>query len=301
MRRSTFAPILIALVLAVPGVAYASNVSLVGGTPPDGVPTFRAAPGEINDLKVTQEHQFFFTFEDVAFMIAGKGCSAVAFTSVQCTSTKNGVEVYLKDGDDKAHWAISGYTKMWGGGGNDDIGADSYTAFTEIYGEGGNDRVSSGGEGNQIADGGPGADTVLCCGAFNHGTALGGSGDDLIKYSYQGAGSANIDAGTGDDTVTARPPTEPSTATGGDGDDIIVVDGTVQPPSTGAPFELAGGDGDDTIVGGPETDAIDAGPGRDYVDVRGGGVDTVECGEGMDIVRFDASDTIAPDCETQLP
>ena len=39
---------------------------------------------------------------------------------------------------------------------------------------------------------------------------------------------------------------------------------------------------------------------RDYIDVRDGGADSVSCGPGKDVVLYDASDTIASDCEIAL-
>ena len=45
---------------------------------------------------------------------------------------------------------------------------------------------------------------------------------------------------------------------------------------------------DDTVFG-------DAGD--DRINVVGGGRDTVDCGDGTDVVFADASDVIAPDCE----
>jgi hypothetical protein len=45
---------------------------------------------------------------------------------------------------------------------------------------------------------------------------------------------------------------------------------------------------------------IDSGDGRDVIVVAGGGADTVTCGSGTDVVRYDDTDTIAADCELKL-
>jgi Ca2+-binding RTX toxin-like protein len=291
------------LTLGVPGVAHAGTVSVVGGTPVEsGTATFRAAAGEINDVTVHDTHPFEHMFDDVAFMIAGRGCTSTGFTSASCIATR-GVSVDLRDLDDHGHVVVgSGNAELRGGSGNDTLDADSTTQGTQVYGQGGDDDVSAGGEGGQVADGGAGDDTVRCCGFAGGGTALGGSGDDLLRYATALGGSISIDAGTGDDSVAAQPAGNASsaTATGGTGDDIIVIDGN--PPSSGTPhgYAVSGDDGDDTLVGGPQADTIDAGAGRDFVDVRGGGADTVTCGAGRDIVRHDATDTIDADCEIQL-
>lgn len=297
MRRSTLALTVSALLLAAPGVAMASTVT--GNAVSAGTATFRAAPGEINDLAVTEQHPFEYLFDDVAFMIAGKGCTSTSFTSATCFGSQ-GTEVFLKDSDDHANVTVSTKATVWGGAGNDTIDADSFGATTAVYGEGGNDFVEAGGESGQIADGGPGNDTVHCCGFAGGGTALGGPGDDEVRYQTALGGPATIDAGTGDDTVVAQPTGFTASATGGTGDDVIVIDGVTPQHQAPTGYTVTGDDGNDTLVGGPHGDTIDGGAGRDYIDVRDGGADTVTCGAGADIVRFDASDTIDPDCETRL-
>ncbi len=68
----------------------------------------------------------------------------------------------------------------------------------------------------------------------------------------------------------------------------------------GGGLTVSGGGGADTIIGGVFADTIDGGVDRDYIDVLDGGADTVSCGLGTDVVRHDATDTIAADCEILL-
>ena len=106
-----------------------------------------------------------------------------------------------------------------------------------------------------------------------------------------------INAGTGDDTIVSQP--AGGTVTGGTGDDIIAIHGQI-PQMGGAGFTVSGGTGDDTIIGNAFADTIHGGSGRDYIDVLDGGADTVDCGSGTDVVRHDATDTVAADCEILL-
>ena len=69
---------------------------------------------------------------------------------------------------------------------------------------------------------------------------------------------------------------------------------------------IRGGKGDDTVNAGPGRDLVFGGPGSDTVNgeagndrirVRDGEADTVDCGDGFDRVRADASDVVANNCE----
>src|ERR1044072_901608 len=148
MRRPLLVLTFATLLLGVPEVAHAGTASVVGGTA-----TFRAAAGEINDVKATEPHPFEHVFDDVAFMIAGRGCTSTGFTSASCLATQ-GVSVDLRDMDDTGRIeAHTGDAELLGGTGDDHVTADSFVGPTKVYGQGGNDYVSAGGEGGQIADG----------------------------------------------------------------------------------------------------------------------------------------------------
>ena len=60
------------------------------------------------------------------------------------------------------------------------------------------------------------------------------------------------------------------------------------PSVAGGGFTVSGGTATDTIIGDSFADTIHGDAGRDYIDVLNGGADTVDCGSGSDVVRFDA-------------
>jgi hypothetical protein len=53
----------------------------------------------------------------------------------------------------------------------------------------------------------------------------------------------------------------------------------------------------DSIVGTQGADRIFAGAGNDFIQVAFGGVDSVDCGPGFDVVSADLADTVAANCE----
>ena len=158
-------------------------------------------------------------------------------------------------------------------------------------------RSAPAAKGQQLADGGSGDDIVNAGGFAGNATGLGGSGTDIIYFRTFLDGLATLDGGTGHDTIVSQP--AGGTATGGTGDDIIAIHGQI-PQMSGEGFTVSGDDGDDTIIGNAFADTIHGGSGRDYIDVLDGGADTVDCGSGTDVVRHDATDTVAADCEILL-
>jgi Ca2+-binding RTX toxin-like protein len=298
MRRVALGTFVAASFLVVPGAAFAGKVFIPNNSPPfpHQVAVFRAFNGETNDLNVTGGNGFVFS-DSLALLTVGAGCALQPNGSATCEAGTTVVEAYLKDKDDVAHVLISGTASVWAGSGDDTVIADSFSSGTFVYGEGGDDEIAANGEGGQLADGGPGDDIVHAGGFAGNGTGLGGSGTDLIDFRTYLGGHATLDGGKGDDTIVSQP--AGGTATGGDGDDIIAIHGLV-PQMSGQGFTVSGGNGDDTIIGDVFADTIHGGAGRDYIDVLNGGADTVDCGSGTDVVRFDATDTVAADCEVLL-
>jgi hypothetical protein len=68
-----------------------------------------------------------------------------------------------------------------------------------------------------------------------------------------------------------------------DGDDQVVINAPT-------PSLVFGRDGNDTLTGGPAADNFDGFTGDDTINVRGGGQDTVRCGDGNDTAIVDAED-----------
>ena len=299
MSRLGLGAFVAAILLIVPGGALAGEVLIPKNSPPypNNPTVFRAFNGETNDLTVTGGLGFTF-FDSLAMLTAGPGCTVLPNGSASCEPSRI-VEVHLKDEDDTARVTMnSGTARVWAGSGDDTVTADSFCCATFVYGQGGDDDVTAHGEGGQVADGGSGDDIVHAGGFAGDGTGLGGSGDDIVYFASGFGGFATLDGGNGDDTIVTQP--SGGAASGGDGDDIIAIHGPVPGPLGGGGFTVSGGDGADTIIGDVKSDTIDGGDGRDYIDVLDGGADTVTCGPGTDVVRYDATDTIAADCEILL-
>jgi Ca2+-binding RTX toxin-like protein len=276
-----------------------------------GVYKYTAAAGEAsNDLTVQRSGPtppFAVRFVDAQYVIAaGANCTQLPDGQAECPRANypSRFLINLRDGDDRARvFTPTGTPEVYGGSGNDDLESDTFNNGAQVYGEGGDDRVSASGDGGALADGGPGNDRVFCCGGQDGGTAIGGPGNDYISAYPLAYHAVDSDGGTGNDTIISRiaysSPSN-SNVNGGDGNDVIVVHGGPV-GARGGSHTIAAGAGDDTVVGGQYDDTIDGGDGRDYIDVLGGGVDTVTCGSGdNDVVRYDPTDIIADDCEVKV-
>jgi hypothetical protein len=112
---------------------------------------------------------------------------------------------------------------------------------------------------NDLLVGGSGGDRLSAGGGADR--LLGGVGDDIMKG---GAGADRLEGGRGNDILL-----------GGAGNDVLL-----------------GGEGNDTLTGGPGRDRIAGGAGDDVVNSLDGLADTVDCGEGVDLARADASDRL---------
>jgi Ca2+-binding RTX toxin-like protein len=289
-----------AAVAAIPA-AYAGTVG-VSATSPDDV-TFVAQAGERNSLEVVYPSQVLVVTDSGAALTPGVGCSSLGPNSAQCETHPN-VNATLADKDDRARVSWAGRVQVWAGSGNDDVVASSFGTAGIAYGEAGNDIVGAVGEGGQLADGGPGDDSLKVFAFGGESTGIGGDGRDIIEFRNAGTpsiGPATLDGGSGADTILAQPTwTGTSTANGGPGNDVIVITSAAPFFGLGSSYELLGGSGADLLTGGASVDTVDGGDGADVIDVTAGGVDTVVCGAGFDVVRHDASDTVAADCEIRL-
>jgi Ca2+-binding RTX toxin-like protein len=290
--------------LGVTAVAQAATVSVSTASP--NTVTFNADPGEVNTLDVPITAQFTFT-DSIAQLAAGSGCVSLNQHSATCQVLFIGaytVNAYLGDQSDTAHVAVNGsHVSLWGEGGDDSLSADNFGfGGTSVYGGPGDDRVAAGGEGGQVSDGGPGNDVVRAGGFVGGASGFGGPGNDIITANwgipYQAFGT--LDGGSGNDSIVAQPTGFPSTASGGSGNDVIAIEGPAPGGPANGAYTITGGSGNDLLTGGVGNDTIDGGDGNDRIDVRGGGSDTVTCGSGQDVVFYDATDTIAGDCEVAI-
>ena len=139
-----------------------------------------------------------------------------------------------------------------------------------------------------------------------------------VDCAKSGITSLRVDIGEQDDTATLQA-SLPSIVLGGPGNDTLggtdrddVVNGE------DGSDKISSGGGNDTVTGGAGDDAIDGADGNDVLhggagvdDVKGGGgdddirtqdgaADTVDCGEGTDVVTGDEADAVPAEaaCET---
>jgi hypothetical protein len=182
---------------------------------------------------------------------------------------------------------------------------DGTAANDRIGGLAGDDRLTGEG-GNDCLDGGLDSDALL-----------GGAGDDLLEGS-SGNDTLSGEAGA-DDLKGGR---DVDRLDGGDGNDRLWGGGSTDFLHGGPGADvlrggsgsdrLYGGAGRDTILGGPGNDdirevpdgyaaadgvdsdhnKIDAGPGRDRLNVANGRRDEVDCGPGRDTVKADKGDRL---------
>jgi Ca2+-binding RTX toxin-like protein len=142
--------------------------------------------------------------------------------------------------------------------------------YTAAPGEVNNLTITLTGADYSLSDPGATITATPACTAFGSTVTCAGAGIRGITVSM----------GDGADSVVNATATR-STLSGGDGND-----------------SLEGGTGDDTLRGNQGVDTHTGGPGNDLIDARGDRGDIVSCGDGIDTVRGDITDSIAPDCET---
>jgi Ca2+-binding RTX toxin-like protein len=212
---------------------------------------YDAAPGEANDVTVTQEGQEFHIIDAGAPITAGDGCQSVSEHEVTCTfAVSMALFVSLDDLDDSFSAPdMTTAISLSGGDGNDTaVGGKGVDWF---WGDAGADSIRTG----------PGADP----GEEQGNVAHGGAGNDrLIGGSYhdelRGGGGADFLAGNhGRDTLL-----------GGHGND-----------------ELFGGPRADTLGGGTGHDSISGNGGCDRFYTRDGVHDTLKGGLGFDWAQVD--------------
>jgi hypothetical protein len=161
----------------------------------------------------------------------------------------------------------------------------------------------------QVFDTGAGADEVVAGPADD--VVRGGPGADRLTG---GPGGDELDGGAGDDVIVGLDGAD--VVRGGDGTDTLDLSGAAAgvtvflngiaddgPAGTAAVDveRVLGSAFGDTLGGGDGVDVLEAGAGDDVIDVRGGGNDVADCGEGTDRAVVDAGD-VPLGCEVvELP
>ena len=258
---------------------------------------FDAAPGETNNLEVTQEISNCGALVDPCIAIEdeipithpSRWCAHELGNAnwVVCPFVDN-VTVNAGDGNDKVAIFDPFSAVVDGGDGNDTIGGAS--GNDQISGGPGNDDIA-GWNGNDTVSGGPGDDLLES--QYSYGAPVstgsdslsGGDGFDKLQY-YQRSdalnvsldGAANdgapgendnvlpdiesVQTGAGDDTIVGDG--SPNTLNGDFGDDTISGRGGNDDISgSSGNDKLYGESGNDTIHGFGDNDLVDGGPGQD--------------------------------------
>jgi Ca2+-binding RTX toxin-like protein len=140
-------------------------------------------------------------------------------------------------------------------------------------------------------------------GTDRHDYIAGRAGNDTLNglaradYIRGGRGNDTVNAGAGADLVLGGPGDD--TVYGGDGPDRIFA-------QRGVDTEYGGEGNDDLwalaradVTGGANepADTLNGGPGNDVFHVRDGEADTVDCGDGNDLVLADFKDKASANCE----
>ncbi|WP_338688927.1 calcium-binding protein [Bradyrhizobium sp. 26S5] len=195
-----------------------------------------------------------------------------------------------------------GYSSLYGGNGNDDLGT-TIAGFVYLDGGLGNDVLYplSGSNAGGLFDGGGGNDWISGS-VFYQGveSMYGGDGDDAMDdqfgssiyvplLMYGGGGADYLHGGLGNDTLYGGDGNE-------DGHAIIVAGGTSK--ATGRQAGLYGGDNEDLLYGGDGNDLLYGGDGNDLcygglgndTFFGGNGNDTLIGDGGTDLLEGDAGD-----------
>jgi Ca2+-binding RTX toxin-like protein len=144
------------VVLLAPSPALASSVFVT----PANVLTYVAAPGEVNDVKLTQGLGAIKIHDAGATIAAGTGCQSTGQTAVCSTQGLVRVAVAASDGDDSVKANL--------------------TLTATLGGESGNDTLIGGAEDDKL-DGGTGDDTLDP--GFGNDTVKGGEDTDTVTYA----------------------------------------------------------------------------------------------------------------------
>lgn len=234
------------LVATLPAGALAGTVRLVG----DYGVSFRAAPGERNDLRIASaagDPSAVILTDGGAPLTPGRGCTAVAAGVLCAPRFLDLITVNLGDRSDRADLSASRRTapQVKGGTGDDRLRGPSC-----LWGEEGADilRITASPARSTCfgSSGGDGADRLI--GSPRPDDLFGGSGTDELTG---GAGEDFLGGGGGPDRVRGGPDND--NLHGGRGEDLI---------TAAAGRDIVGADpGDDTVMMGPGGDLyVDRGP-----------------------------------------
>ena len=258
-----------------------------------------AAPGETNDVEISQGSGGTTIVDSGAAIDPGAGCTALSANEVTCA--EGSPWVTLRDGNDTGA-VLAGHAGVLGGPGDDGLSLCA-ACLGSLYGNDGNDHLASGdvratldgGAGNDVLDGGSGNQWLG--GGTGNDLITGGPGADMIT---PGPGTDGVDGGGNRDTLRyalARGRVIVDLKNGyafGEGpDQFDNVEGII-----GSRFgddlrgnamrnQILGGDGADVIRGRGYPDVLFAGGGDDIIYSRDGRPDEISGGPGFDRAHVD--------------
>ena len=274
------------VLLGVAMAAFASSASAASFGRVDGAIEYRAASGDV--VKITMRGQGSTSNPQLAVTAAqgttvpqaGPQCFASGQARV-CSHNVGGVvaqqlRFVTVEGDDEIDASGTGAPV------DASLPTDIATAVGDdkITGSPVDDAVVAGSGADRLT-GGPGADVLrgeegddVFLDLVGNDTIVGGAGADLLDLSAVATGGVAISLnGTADDGPLGAAANV----------DVENITGTA---------------GTDFLSGGDAPNRIDGSDGNDVIDVRGGGIDTVDCGPGVaDRVTADADDVVTG-CET---
>ena len=242
------------------------------------------------------------------------GAAGTDTASYATNSPAEGVTVTLDaNADDGVGGAaegdnVVGTENVTGGAGPDRL--EGNQGANDLRGADGDDTVIGRG-GSDVLSGGTGTDTVSyedrAAGEGVNATLEGAGGgigelDSLTQFErlVGGAGDDGLTGSAGDDELRGGPGAD--VVSGADGNDALAGDDGPDTLSGGAGSDaLTGGAGNDRLDGGSQADGYDAGTGDDDVNAFDGTAENIVCGDGVDRVDHDLSDTFsAGDCEGRV-
>lgn len=265
------------VVAALPPRAFGASVSVgvIGGL------VYTAAPGELNDVELSETGATVTISDAGAVITAGPGCDQVTDHEATCSGI-NHDEIHLGDLRDKASLVEQG------------------SVFFTLNGEGGKDHLTLCALCHGLLVGGSGADTLqggdvgaglwggdgpdsLTGGAYYDGIR-GGRGKDTIDAGGQddgivpGGGDDFVDGGAGNDSVAFAVHTQRRVVV-----DLLLGTATGQGAKTLVGIEgVAATNGADKLYGDGSANAFNGLGGDDLLVGRGGDASLCGCGGGGD-------------------
>lgn len=318
----------VGIIFAAAAPAHAAKIAVVGGTA-----VFTAANNEANVIQAGGDGVTLTVTDSGAKLTAGAGCVQVTLNRATCAEPAGSLRPLTIDagnlGDSITVSEVgSRSVTILGKSGNDTAFVSSQVGSSPtIDGGSGDDALTANMNSNEAPTliGGTG-DDELYLSRTDGGHAIGGDGDDRIRYLGSNFFQPlSLDGGGGDDTYVFEQDFRPAKIVAGPGQDTLD-QSAWSGPFGGFSFDMStcpgcvevvigsalddqidGDDNAQTIFGGDGNDIISGGGGRDRLSGDGGDdtitaadnkTDVVNCGAGLDSVLKDRLDLINPDCET---